>query len=80
MSFDCPHGRAEIITPGRNGTLVRAGDVAALSAALDELVADPDRRRAYGAAALDAARAYEAAAIGARWDALLDELLAARAR
>jgi glycosyltransferase involved in cell wall biosynthesis len=78
VSFDCPHGPSEIITPGRDGTLVPADDVAGLSAALDELLCEPARRRAYGAAARQAARAYEARAIAARWDALLDELLSAR--
>jgi glycosyltransferase involved in cell wall biosynthesis len=74
VSFNCPHGPSEIITPGRDGELVPAGDVAAMSSALDELIADPARRRAYGAAAREAARAYDPAAIAERWEALLAEL------
>ena len=49
-------------------------DVPGLTAAIEQLVTDADRRRAIGAAALETARAYEPAAIGARWEALLDEL------
>jgi glycosyltransferase involved in cell wall biosynthesis len=78
VSFDCPRGPGEIITSGRDGTLVPPEDVAGLSAALDELIADPARRRAYGAAALETAAAYDQREIGARWEALLTELLATR--
>ena len=71
VSFDCPRGPGEIITAGRDGTLVPPGDVPALTAALEELVTDPARRRAYGAAALETARAYDREAIAAQWEALL---------
>jgi glycosyltransferase involved in cell wall biosynthesis len=78
VSFDCPRGPSEIITPGRDGTLVPADDVAAMSVALDDLLSDPQRRRTYGAAALETSRAYGAEAIGARWEALLDDLVSSR--
>jgi glycosyltransferase involved in cell wall biosynthesis len=71
VSFDCPRGPADIITPGRDGLLVPPEDTGALAAALDALMSDPARRRAYGAAARETARAYEPAAIAGRWDALL---------
>jgi glycosyltransferase involved in cell wall biosynthesis len=74
VSFDCPRGPGEIITSGRDGTLVPLEDVAALSEAIDELVSDPWRRRAYGAAALETAAAYDQREIGARWEKLFDEL------
>jgi glycosyltransferase involved in cell wall biosynthesis len=71
VSFDCPNGPSDIITPGRDGVLVPPQDVGALAAALGALLADDARRRALGAAALETGAAYDPAAIGARWDALL---------
>jgi glycosyltransferase involved in cell wall biosynthesis len=74
VSFDCPHGPSDIITPGRDGVLVPPEDVDALAAALGDLLGDDARRRAYGAAAVETGAAYDPEAIGARWDALLDGL------
>ncbi len=39
----------DLLRDGENGTLVQAGDVAGAAAALRELAADPERRRAQGA-------------------------------
>lgn len=41
-------GAAEVVRPGENGLLVPPGDVAALAAALDGLLADPAGREAMG--------------------------------
>lgn len=43
-------GTPELVTHGEDGLLVPAADAVALAAALDELVADGERRRALGAA------------------------------
>jgi glycosyltransferase involved in cell wall biosynthesis len=71
VSFDCPRGPGEIITDGRDGLLVRNGDVEALADALVELMGDEQRRRDMGAAALETAQRYDLEAIGRRWEALL---------
>ena len=75
VSFDCPRGPGEIIDDGRDGVLVPAGDVDALSRALLDVVGDEERRRALGAAALETARRYDPEAVGADWVALLDDLV-----
>jgi glycosyltransferase involved in cell wall biosynthesis len=78
VSFDCPRGPREIVDDGIDGLLVPNGDVAALSRAISELLGDEERRRRLAAAALEKARTFDIAVIGARWDALLEELGAHR--
>jgi glycosyltransferase involved in cell wall biosynthesis len=77
-AFDCPTGPADIVEHRRNGLLVPRRDVAALSAALLELVEDEELRRRCGRAAAVTAQRWAMPAIGPRWDALLAELAAAR--
>ena len=64
----------DIFTSGHDGTLVAPEDVAGLTAALEAMVADPARRRAYGQAALQTAAGYDQREIGARWEQLLGAL------
>lgn len=75
VSFDCPHGPAEIIRPGRDGLLVPPGDVAGLSAAMSRLIADPDRRREMGAAARARAAEFTASRTVPMWEHLFQRLL-----
>jgi glycosyltransferase involved in cell wall biosynthesis len=74
VSFDCPFGPPELIDHGRDGLLVRTGDVAALTAALRELIEDPALRDRLGEEAVRSARAYDLEHIGTRWSRLITGL------
>lgn len=72
-------GNEEIVTADESALLVPSRDPAALARALDQIIADPDRRRSLGAAARLRSDALDVrAAVGAledRYRALLDERL-----
>jgi len=54
------------------------GDADALAAAMGSLMADADRRKAYGAAAVEGAARYDIAKIARRWETLFEEAAAAK--
>lgn len=80
VAFDCPTGPADIIDDHRNGLLVPAKDVEGLTAALMEMVEDEELRRRCGDAAIETAREYTMAAIGPKWDEMLQAVLQQPAR
>ncbi|MDP9863826.1 MULTISPECIES: glycosyltransferase family 4 protein [Streptosporangium] len=75
VSYDCPTGPAELITHGSDGLLVRPGKIQALADAICALIEDEELRREIGARALETAAGYRLATIGARWEALLSDLV-----
>jgi L-malate glycosyltransferase len=69
-------GIPDALTHGETGLLVPPADAASLAAAIEELLADPERRRSMGAAARDRAFArYRASAVLGSLAALYDTLL-----
>jgi glycosyltransferase involved in cell wall biosynthesis len=78
VSYDCPTGPRDIIREGVDGHVVPDGDGDALAAALAGLMDDAERRKAFGAAAVEGAARYDLAAIAGRWERLLSELEAAK--
>jgi glycosyltransferase involved in cell wall biosynthesis len=78
VSFDCPTGPRDIVREGVDGHVVRNGDRHALAEAMKGLMADADRRRAFGASAIEGARRYELGNIVERWEDLLAEVAAAK--
>ncbi len=74
VSFDCPRGPGEIVSPGVDGLLVPEGDVVGLGQALLELVSDAERRHRFGAAAAENARRFGVGAVAERWEDLLQRL------
>jgi glycosyltransferase involved in cell wall biosynthesis len=78
VSYDCPTGPRDIIREGVDGHVVPDGDGDALAAALSGLMEDEERRKAFGAAAVEGAARYDIAAIAGRWERLLDEIEAGK--
>jgi glycosyltransferase involved in cell wall biosynthesis len=79
VSFDCPTGPGEVVDDHRNGILVPAKDVEALSAGMLELVDDEELRRRCAAAAVETARGFTMDQVGPMWEALLRDLWEDRA-
>ena len=66
------------VVDGESGLLVPPGDAGALAAALEALLADPDRRVKLGAAARSRAEEFSVAGFGARYRGLLRDVAAGR--
>jgi glycosyltransferase involved in cell wall biosynthesis len=79
VSFNCPTGPRDVVREGIDGHVVPNGDGRALAAALSGLMADADRRRAFGAAAAEGILRYDVDTIAGRWEGLFDELAASTA-
>ncbi|MEN3539156.1 glycosyltransferase family 4 protein [Microbispora sp. ZYX-F-249] len=78
VAFDCPTGPGDVLTDGTDGVLVPCGDVDALAAALNRLIADRDLRLRMGAAAAATAMEYAPENVMPLWENLFSELLGAR--
>jgi glycosyltransferase involved in cell wall biosynthesis len=72
VAFDCPTGPDEIVTNGKSGLLVPAGDVSALAAALRRVMGDEQLRRRLAGTAPGAVARYAKRAVGRQWDVVLD--------
>ncbi|WP_447951896.1 glycosyltransferase family 4 protein [Chryseobacterium koreense] len=75
VSFDCPHGPADIITDGENGFLVENGNVEKFAEKLTGLMRDKDLRKKFGAAGKETAKKYLPEIIMKQWDELFKRLL-----
>jgi glycosyltransferase involved in cell wall biosynthesis len=78
VSFDCPTGPSEIVSQGVDGYVVPDGDGDALAGAIIDLIEDPGKRRAFSAAAVEKAAQYHPTLVAERFEALLEELTAAK--
>src|SRR4051794_36819556 len=78
VSFDCPTGPRDIVTSGVDGYVVPDGDTLALAGAMGRLMADRQKRAAFGDAARQTAARYDPARIADRWESLPAERAAAK--
>jgi glycosyltransferase involved in cell wall biosynthesis len=80
VAFDCPTGPSELIESGVNGYLVPLSDIEAASARCIELLADPDKRSAFGERAREVPERFSASRIGELWRQLVESGPAAQVR
>jgi glycosyltransferase involved in cell wall biosynthesis len=80
VSFDCPSGPRTVVHDGEDGILVPAEDVEALRAAMTRLIDDPAERDRLAARAVDVRQRFAVPTIMDRWDRLIADVTAARAR
>jgi glycosyltransferase involved in cell wall biosynthesis len=76
VSFDCPTGPGEVIDDGVNGRLVPPGDVDSLAATLIELIEEPARRHAMGAAAYASSGRFFMPSVREAWERFFTTLTA----
>ena len=76
VTYDCPSGPRELVEHEVSGLLVAAGAKGGLTAALARLTGDDDLLHRLGQGALDASRQYDADAIAARWEPILERAVA----
>lgn len=74
VSFDCPHGPADIIHEGVDGFLVENGNVNKLALNITTLLEDEDLRKEMGAKAKENAKQYLPEGIVKKWDQLFKSL------
>ena len=70
VSFDCDTGPRDIIRPEVDGLLVPPGNVDALTAALDQLMADASLRVQFATRAVEARQRFSMERIARMWEEL----------
>jgi glycosyltransferase involved in cell wall biosynthesis len=75
VAFDCLCGPRNIISNGKDGLLVRNGDIANLAESVKLLIENPKLRQFMGENAVKKSQRYALTVIMRQWDALFKSLL-----
>jgi glycosyltransferase involved in cell wall biosynthesis len=75
VSFDCPHGPAQIITDGVDGFLIKDRNHSFFAEKLCALIESDELRKKMGHAAVLSSQRYAAPQIMAEWMNLFKELM-----
>lgn len=78
ISFDCPHGPADIITNGEDGILVEDGNIDKLAEAICKLIENKELRKLMGQKAKANISRYSKEQVMRQWDELFKTLNANR--
>lgn len=75
ISFNCPHGPADIITQDKDGFLVESENTDAFAKKLEALMLSNELREKIGARGKETAKQYAPLAIATQWDQLFKGLI-----
>ncbi|HAO07957.1 MAG TPA: glycosyltransferase family 4 protein [Chryseobacterium sp.] len=75
VSFDCPHGPADIITDGEDGFLIGQGDLNLFADKLTLLMVNKTLRESFGNLGHETSKKYYTSKIMPNWDSLINEIL-----
>lgn len=73
ISFNCPHGPAEVITHQANGVLVENQNIEVLAQTILDLISDNQKREQYSIQALKDAQKFQQSSILEMWKVLLEK-------
>lgn len=73
VSFDCPHGPAEVITHQANGILVENQNIGLLAQTMLDLISNNQQREQYSIQALKDAQKFQQSSILEMWKVLLEK-------
>lgn len=74
ISFNCPHGPADIVENHLNGILVENGNINELSQSIGLLIENDKLRDRLAEGALNSAKKYDISTIAEQWEELLNKL------
>lgn len=75
VAFDCPVGPKDIITNGKDGFLIKDGDVKAFALAVEKLIEDEELRKEMGRNAKQKAKTFAIEPIMEKWNNLFKSLM-----
>lgn len=75
ISFNCPHGPADIIKDGEDGFLIENGEIQEFAKSIIRLIEDAELRNSLGANAIENVKRYSPDTIIPIWDKLFKSLV-----
>lgn len=78
VSYDCPKGPAEVVTPGENGYLAEVGDTDTLARGICSVISDESLRRRFGAESRRRSAGFTLEKTMDRWDGFFKKCLSER--